>query len=258
GYQGGFLGVVGDSRDLAEGESLHVGHAVVQAAIDAVRRPDTVQGRVVFALDASAPAEAQPLAGRRGRMAVTRVAHRGIERVDSILTTACLDGEVDPLPQAAVDALLSLPVSSESGPEGTSAAQLLEDAVDAAVFADQSAVSAHDHARFEQMLRQLDHYLADQVLVLRRKEARLESQLGELEQRRGRTLSVQTGADVDERTARLLRERNDLRAQVAYLEEGGDDEYRTWRERLMERRYRRPEVTRLLDVEFEVAGGAGC
>lgn len=136
--------------------------------------------------------------------------------------------------------------------------QALEDAVDAAVFNDQSAVSAHDHVRFEQMLRQLDHYLADQVLVLRRREARLESQLGELEQRRGRTLSVQTSAGVDERTARLLRERNDLRAQIAYLEDGGDDEYRTWRERLMERRYRRPEVTRLLDVEFEVAGGAGC
>ena len=48
---------------------------------------------------------------------------------------------------------------------------------------DQAAVSDQDQARFDQMLRQLDYYLADQVLIIRRKEARLNAQIEELEKR---------------------------------------------------------------------------
>jgi hypothetical protein len=103
------------------------------------------------------------------------------------------------------------------------------------------------------MLRQLDHYLADQILIIRRKEARLNAQIEELRQRRNRTVGVQAGEATDTRIAQLLRELERLEKQIAALEDGGDDEYREWRDRLFARRYSRPEVMRVLDVRFEVA-----
>ena len=56
------------------------------------------------------PEDVRALAGRRGRLVVTRASYRGIERVDNLLVTAVLDGEDDPLPTPAVGGLLALPV----------------------------------------------------------------------------------------------------------------------------------------------------
>src|SRR4051812_15874669 len=38
GYQDSVLAIIGDSRDIREGEVLHLGHPVVQAAIEDARR----------------------------------------------------------------------------------------------------------------------------------------------------------------------------------------------------------------------------
>jgi cell division protein FtsB len=51
----------------------------------------------------------------------------------------------------------------------------------------------------------------------------------------------------------LQREREHLEKQIAALEDGGDDEYREWRNRLLARRYSRPEMTRILEARFEIA-----
>ena len=52
----------------------------------------------------------------------------------------------------------------------------------------------------------------------------------------------------------LLKERGRVEQQIADLQEGGDAEYRQWRERLVARRDSRPDITRVLDVRFEIAG----
>ena len=49
---------------------------------------------------------------------------------------------------------------------------------------------------------------------------------------------------------------NGLTGRSLELEEGGDREYQVWRERLLERRFRKPEVHQLLDVEFRVSDGS--
>ena len=121
-------------------------------------------------------------------------------------------------------------------------------------FIDQAAVSDQDQARFDQMLRQLDYYLADQVLIIRRKEARLNAQIEELEKRLSSTHGVQAGDAMNAQLKSLLKERDRVEQQIADLQEGGDDEYRQWRERLVARRYSRPDITRVLDVRFEIAG----
>jgi cell division protein FtsB len=106
------------------------------------------------------------------------------------------------------------------------------------------------------MLRQLDHYLGDQVLIMRRRESKLNAQIDDLQQRRNRAAGVQTGDAADVRIKQLLKEREQVGQQIARLEDGGDDEYREWRDRLFARRYSKPEVVRVLDVRFEIASAA--
>ncbi len=253
GYREGFVASVGDSRSISEGEALHVGHAVVQAAVEAARHATNAPFHVVFEADAKASENVRALTGRRGRLVVTRASYRGIERVDNLLVTVVLDADDDPLPTAAVDGLLALPVRT-SGPIAEFAdTRALDDAIEMAVFSDQAAVSARDQARFEQMLRQLDHYLADQVLIMRRRESKLNAQIDDLQQRRNRAAGVQAGDAADTRVKQLLKEREQVAQQIARLEDGGDDEYREWRDRLFVRRYSKPDVVRVLDVRFEVA-----
>ena len=133
--------------------------------------------------------------------------------------------------------------------------QALHDAIDTALLIDQAAVSAQDQARFDQMLRQLDHYLADQVLIMRRKEARLNAQIEELQQRRSRTLGVQAG-DAMNAQAQVVDSRSAVvsssRSRTSRME--ATTSIAQWRERLFARRYSRPDITRVLDVRFEIAG----
>ena len=227
---------------------------MVQAAVAAARQATNAPIDLVFEAAANAPDELHGLAGRRGRLVATQVSYRGIERVDNLLVTAVLDSDDEPLPAGVVERLLALPTRDTGAVAEAQNPHALDDAIDAAVFADQAAMSAQDQARFEQMLRQLDHYLADQILIIRRKEVRLNTQIEELQQRRNRTVGVQAGDATDTRIGQLLREREQLEKQIASLEDGGDDEYRAWRERLFARRYSRPEVMRVLDVRFAIAG----
>ena len=203
GYREGFVAGVGDSRNIGEGEALHVGHAVVQAAVEAARRATNAPFHVVFEAGAKTPEDVRALAGRRGRLVVTRASYRGIERVDNLLVTAVLDGENDPLPTPAVGVLLASPVR-EVGPSlDLQEGQALHDAIDTALLIDQAAVSDQDQARFDQMLRQLDYYLADQVLIIRRKEAGLNAQIEELEKRLSRYARC-SGGRRHERTAQVV------------------------------------------------------
>lgn len=253
GYRDGFEASIGDSRSISEGEALHVGHPVVQEAVTAARQATHEPFDLVFEAVPGAPDDIRGLVGRRGRLVATLLSYRGIERVDNLVVTVLLDSDDEPLPRDIVDQLLTLP-SRRAGAAEVPSPESLDDAIETAVFADQAAMSALGQTRFEQMLRQLDHYLADQILIIRRKEARLNAQIEELQQRRDRTVGTQAGEATNTRIAQLLREREQFEKQIAALEDGGDDEYREWRTRLFARRYSRPEVLRVLDVRFEIAG----
>jgi hypothetical protein len=225
----------------------------VQAAVAAARQATNGPIRLVFEAATDAPDDLRGHIGRRGQLVATLVSYRGIERVDNLLVTAVLDSDDEPLSSGLLERLLTLPTRyTDAGTAQNT--QSLDDAIDAAIFADQAAMSAQEQARFEQMLRQLDHYLADQILIIRRKEARLNTQIEELQQRRDRNVGVQAGEATETRIAQLVREREQLAKQIAALEDGGDDEYREWRDRLFARRYSRPEVMRILDVRFDIVG----
>jgi adenine-specific DNA-methyltransferase len=259
GYQGGLFAIIGDSRDIREGEVLHVGHPVVQAAIEDARRATSGPIRVVLESINETPKGLRPLVGRRGRLVVTKASYRGIEPVDNLLTTAVMEGGDDPLSLPLVDAVVKLPVRSSDSSLELEREQQLQDAIDEAVVADQALVSSLEQARFQQMLRQLEHYLADQVLLMRRKRSVLDTRIEELEKKRDKSLSPHAGQETARQVEKLSKDAREIDRQIERLEEGGDEEYRVWRERLFARRFQKPEIARILDVQFEIAGsGSEC
>ena len=260
GYRDGLVAIIGDSRDIREGEVLHVGHPVVQAAIDDARRVTAGPIHVVFeAINGPMSEGFRQLVGRCGRLVVTKTSYRGIEPVDNLLTTAVMEGGDEALSLAIVDTLLRLPVRPGDSLREGAGWQHLEDAIDEALVADQAAVSSQEQTRFQQMLRQLDHYLADQVLLMRRKRAVLDTRIEELEKKSEKSLSPQVGQETTRQVEKLNREAKEIDRQIERLEEGGDEEYRAWRDRLFARRFQKPEIVRVLDVQFEVASsGTEC
>jgi hypothetical protein len=49
-----------------------------------------------------------------------------------------------------------------------------------------------------------------------------------------------------------------LDQRLQRLQQAHDDDYQKWRTRLYERRYQRPTVERILQVDFRIGGGAAC
>jgi adenine-specific DNA-methyltransferase len=260
GYRGGLVAIIGDSRDIREGEVLHVGHPVVQAAIEDARRATSSPFRAVFGpINRSVPNDLRQLVGRRGRLVVTKAAYRGIEPVDNLVVTAIMEDSKDPLAPALINTLLKLPVRQSYPTVEGEGWTHLQEAVDEAIFADQATVSSLEQTRFQQMLRQLDHYLADQVLIMRRKRAALDARIEELARKSEKALSPQIGMETTQQIERLNKEAREIDRQIERVEADGDEEYRGWRERMFARRFQKPKIARVLDVQFEVASNdTGC
>jgi len=187
---------------------------------------------------------------------VTKIAYRGIESVDQLVTTALLEESVDPLDPQTVEALLSLVASDHDAPCAYAPPAALEDAVAEAILENQAAIAISDRDRFDRMLWQLDRYVEDQALLLRRKQAAIEERIEDAERRRERALTTGGRAKEEEAILNFRRQIRHLGDRIATLERGDDPDYQLWRNRLHERRFRKPEVHRILEVDFEITGAA--
>lgn len=258
-YRDGGEVVIGDSRDLSDGDVLHTAHPLIRAAIDEARSASGRPFKVQFASDGRPlPESLAGLQGRRGHLVVTKIAYRGIEAVDQLVATAVLDGSVDPLDAQTVEDLLSLAARDQDAPGAYAPPQGLEDAVAEAVRENQAAVAITDRDRFNRMLGQLDRYVEDQALLLRRKQATIEEKIEEAERRRDRALTAAGRTNEEEAIQHYRRQIRHLGDRIATLESGDDPDYQLWRNRLHERRFRKPEVHRILEVEFEITEPPAC
>ena len=86
------------------------------------------------------------------------------------------------------------------------------------------------------------------------KQAALEERIEEAERRRDRALTAGGRAKEEEAVLHFRRQIRHLSDRIATLERGDDPDYQLWRNRLHERRFRKPEVHRILVVEFEITG----
>jgi hypothetical protein len=258
-YRGGLIVGIGHARDLKDAEPLHLGHPLVRAAVEEARRGSARTFSLCFsASDGTLPASLSALAGRRGRVVVTKLSYRGIETLDHLVRTAMLEGDDEPLGPETTEALLALaPVDlPDFSPALSLDPRAFADAVEDALIADKVATTAGDQARFERMMEQLDRYVEDQALVLRREEALLDERAAKASRRREAAVGATARTAGEHELAAIEAERARVGKRLVKLEERADPDYQEWRERLLARRYRKPDVEQVLAIDF-VVGGIG-
>ncbi|MDA1014930.1 MAG: SNF2-related protein, partial [Planctomycetota bacterium] len=265
----GFTVGLGPSRGMGDADPLHLAHPLVVAAVEESRAAtDQPIIRVAFsteglpkagrsglaAMDPETVEQLRALNGKQGRLVVTRLTYRGFEPVERLLFTAVLDGALDPLDADIARQLVELPIRDLAESEGVAAIddEDLEDAVDEAVFLDQSQSAALEQQRFERLLEQIERYADDQSLVLKRRLAANEEQREAAVQRRDAALGADARTSAEKRLMTLETEQDGLELRLRKLEGRDDEEYRRWSERAHKRRYVAPEITRILNVEFVI------
>jgi hypothetical protein len=134
---------------------------------------------------------------------------------------------------------------------------VLDDAVEEALLNDKVATTAGDDVRFERILQQLDRYVEDQALVLRREEALLEERTLKITRKRESAVGAAARVFGDQELASIETERRRVRKRLEKIEERADPDYQEWREKLLARRYRRADVERILEIDFVLQGGSG-
>ncbi len=251
GWQDGGSVVIGRAKDLDGSDPLHLGHPLVQAAVEEARTLASHRFQVAWKLGRSAPAELKQCKGKRGRLALSRVRYRGFERVDRLIATAIVDGAETPLDDECARWLLDQkPRDRDEEATGINLEAELEDAIEAMIFKDQAEVTQYEQQRFERSLEQIDRYVEDQLLVLKRELNDEVQTLRAAEEKRDAALGSEARNQAEERMRKIQAEIDRLETKMQRLENRDDEKYEEWRERTHERRYRPPEVTRLLDVEF--------
>jgi len=150
--------------------------------------------------------------------------------------------------------LIALPMkASATGTRADTPDELIDDALDEAVFLDQEEVEAGERARFEAALARLERSVEDRMLILRRRlmdhDKRLHNTLAE----RDRALSVDTRERAEGTLKTLEAEGSELEMALVELEQRTDEAYRTRRESLTLRRMPAPTVERVVDVGFDIS-----
>ena len=246
--------VLGGAHGLAGADPLHVGHPLVQAAVASARQDCAGQYRVCFRLDASAPKALRTRRGSRGRLALTRIRYDGFEPEERLRVTAVFDDAEVLRPAEAALELLRQPCADSAEPatplDVTEAH--LDEVVDEELFEEQGRVADINQRGFEQTMTQLDQYLADRALVLRRQQRRQTQRLAAAEQQRDQSIGADNRARAEKRVVEAEAEVEQIDRQLAALASHEDDVYRKWKQDAHRRRYAIPTGERLLTAEFVI------
>ena len=248
--QGGAV-AVGNAKELGDADPLHLGHPLVQAAVENARDATSRRLSVAWTLDATAPPALGACRHQAGRLALVRIRYQGFERVDRLVPVAVLDADDALLDTECAQWLLDR-APQDVPPIALSARveHLLDDAIEEAVFLDQAEAAGQEQQRFERNLEQIERYVDDQVLVLRRRLGIAGESLRAAEERRDAALGSEARGQAEDRIRAVQAEIDELEGQLHRLQDRQDPEYEKWREHAHSRRYRPPTVDRLLDVEF--------
>jgi Helicase conserved C-terminal domain/SNF2-related domain len=255
GYQEGAHVCTGRALDPREGSVLHLGHPLIRAAVGEAREATRAPGLLGFKPSSGAwPDLVRPLVGKRGRAVLSKIRYFGLEGVDHLVWVAVLEGSDEPLSDDVIEQLLAqVPYSIAEGPSGSFAdAELFADLVEERIMLDEAAVAETEQKRFDKAMRQLDRYLQDQVMVLRRQRHNLDAQADKLEHRQEKETGTLARGRLDVEAATLKSQVERLDARIEALSAGDDADYRRWVDALQQRRYKAPEVEPLVEFDFVV------
>ena len=246
--------VLGGAQGLAGADPLHVGHPLVQAAVASAREDCAGQYRVCFRLGASAPKALRTRRGSRGRLALTRIRYDGFEPEERLRVTAVFDDAEVLRPAEAALELLRQPCADSAGPATPLAVTEahLDEVVDEELFEEQGRVADINQQGFEQTMAQLDQYLADRALVLRRQQRRQTQRLAAAERQRDQSIGADNRARAEKQVVEAEAEVEKIDRQLAALASHEDDVYRKWKQDAHRHRYAIPTGKRLLTAEFVI------
>ena len=245
----------GHADALEQVDALHVAHPLVRAAIDDARRRGSGTFSVRFRLTAQAPEVLKQRRGSRGRLALSRMSYRGFEREDRLVATAVFEDSAVLRPAEAALELLHMQCDDLPAPLDDLAVTVddLDEVVDEELFFDQAHAAHAEEQAFSRALDQIDQYVEDRLLVLRRGQREISDQLKHAEERRDAALGADARSRAEDRIGRLEQELSDADDQIERLAARDDSDYERWRSDVHRRRYEPPQAERLFDVEFVIA-----
>jgi hypothetical protein len=251
GYRDGVRLVVGGGHDVAEGEPLSVGHPLARAAAEAAREATSGVFRLRLGRGDESPG-LRELHGRRGRLRLVKLRYPGFEPVDRLLPVVIFEGSPDRLDSQT--ALRLLAGAIEDAPElGSLVTDAeLEEAVEEARFLDEREVSGLEHQLFERAIRQLERFIEDRVLIVRRRRDDLLRRIEASRRERSAATGSESRTRVEAALERSERELEGLDSELSRLESRDDDGYQRWRQHAYERRYTPPECEPVLEAEFVI------
>ncbi|MEM7199159.1 MAG: SNF2-related protein [Planctomycetota bacterium] len=249
---GAYLATQPDAAGAVE-SSLHLGHPLVRAAVAEARASGQGRFSCRIELSADAPSALRRLRGRRGVLTLLKVRHKGSQAEERLLPLVLLEGVEESLPVETAAALFAARLRDQSVDPSPGVTPLdRDDAVERAVFLDQIHAADSTADRFERELAQIERYLDDRLLVLRRDLREQSARVAEAVARRDTAVGAAARSAAErtlEREQRLLEEQQE---EFARLLARDDEGYRRWRARALARRYDPPDVSQLLEMEFEI------
>jgi adenine-specific DNA-methyltransferase len=241
----------GDARGLTDAQALNLLHPLVQRAIAQART--WPGGPVALELPKSAPPELSALNGKAGVMCVALVDYAGFEPVQRLVAAAVVDGA--PIDPSIAARLIRLTATESHTMEGKVEPQLIEDAVDEAIFVDQREVEKGEQQHFEKSIGQLERFVEDKILVCRRERTSIAGRLKSAYERRNEVVGSSARERVESEIIRLSTRDEELQRRITDLESREDEVYKKWRNEYHELRYRTPSVTRLFQATFRIVSG---
>lgn len=251
GWRDGGVIAIGEATSLEDADRLHLGHPLVQAAVAEARDATLIASPVAWVLDTSSPRDLIVHKGKRGRLVLIRIRYEGFERVDRLIPIAVMEGESSPLAIDSARWLLDRkPHDRPELPHREANAAQVDDLIEEQAFTDQIEVSAEEQGPFDRNIEQIEQYVEDQLMVLRRRLNTAREALRGAQDRRESALGADIRNNAEARVRTIQEEIDTIEVEVSRLETRDDAEYHRWRQRVQDRRDRPPQITRILDVEF--------
>jgi len=246
---GNTLEVEGDTVAIGASSthsSLHLAHPLVLRAVAEARA--ALAGRPVLV---QVPETLVGHRGQRGHLRLVRVTYEGFEREQRIVPAVVLERGV--LDLAEAQAFLRGTFQQAEVGQGVVTSYPVEEAVEELLFGIQRSIDVAEHARFELALRQANRYIEDRLLVLSRRRAAAQELFSRAQSRwEGATGSdARTTAESSKAIASTTVEM--LTAEMERLQKRDDETFRRHVSQAEARRYARPVVETLLDLDFDIA-----
>lgn len=226
---------------------LSLTHPLVAAAIEEARESTRDQR---FQIRLRRP----EWAGRCGRLLLAKICYGGFEPTERLIPCLLLDGLEEPLPFPVVLEMLQGAMEDTSEAFCCSVeAEAAEEALELLVSDDLAEVARGEEARFVKALSQIERYMEDQLLLLRRKCKSTTEQIGQAQEDFSQSIGAEQRTKIEKRQKRLETELEKLGQQVARLEARDDESYQQLREQAFTRRYAEPVVEVLFQAEVAIS-----